>query len=607
MAKILFITPMWHEEATPHDAKVCNYFVDNWIKQGHEVVIVHYRSSFPSLFLKIAKMFPALRKRVCGDNAYVNEAVKDTTYSYKGCMAFSIPIFKYIPHGAFADTTLNNQAKSLMEKLETIHFMPDAIIGHFCNPTIGIINRIKPLFPNAKTAVVLHEGSGTIKRIFKEKGEGALNSVDAVGFRSITIKNDISACFNLLNHQFMCYSGVAASFMEREYTEKSWTDAPIRNFMFVGRMSMYKHSQVIPEALYSVYGKEGFSMTFIGKKEAAYQPTKDVCEEYGISDNVVFLGQINRNDIIDWYDKSDCFVMISDHEVFGLVYLEAMSRGCITIAGDNGGMVGIIEDGVNGFLCKPGDSESLAGIIRRINDMTVEERQEMSRKARQTAFEFTDNKVAQYYLESVTKLEPIDYKSMVEVIPAGGGKSLIINKLKQIKRRFYIWKLGLKHVDKTFLANKGASISKDFCAGAYSYVGGHSTICPKVTIGNFTMLAHDVMILGGDHNYKIAGIPTVFAGRDVTKPTKIGDDVWVGAGSIIMAGVTIGDGAIIAAGSVVTKDVEAYCIYGGTPAKKIKERFSDEERQKHIVMLKDPWAVIKNPNSLLCGHGDDKR
>lgn len=189
----------------------------------------------------------------------------------------------------------------------------------------------------------------------------------------------------------------------------------------------------------------------------------------------------------------------------------------------------------------------------------------------------------------------------------GGGKTFIINKLKQLKRRFYIWKLGLKHVDKTFLANKGASISKDFCAGAYSYVGGHSTICPKVTIGNFTMLAHDVMILGGDHNYKVAGIPTVFAGRDVTRPTNIGDDVWVGAGSIIMAGVTIGDGAIIAAGSVVTKDVEAYCIYGGTPAKKIKERFSDEERRKHIAMLKDPWAVIKNPNSLLCGHGDDKR
>lgn len=422
MAKILFITPMWHEEATPHDAKVCNYFVDDWIKQGHEVVIVHYRSSFPSLFLKIAKTFPALRKRVCGDNAYVNEAVKDTTYSYKGCLAFSIPIFKYIPHGAFADTTLNNQAKSLIEKLESIHFVPDAIIGHFCNPTIGIITRMKPCYPNAKTAVVLHEGSAAIKRIFKGNGEKILNSVNAIGFRSVFIKNDILDSFRLQNHQFMCYSGVAASFMEREYTEKMWTDAPIRKFMFVGRMAMYKHSQAIPEALYSVYGKEGFSMTFIGKKEAAYLPTKEVCEQYGISDNVAFLGQIDRDDIIDWYDKSDCFVMISDHEVFGLVYLEAMSRGCITIAGDNGGMVGIIEDGVNGFLCKPGDSEALAGIIRRINNMTVEERQEMSRKARQTAFEFTDNKVAQYYLENVTKLEPIDNKSMVEVVPIGGGR-----------------------------------------------------------------------------------------------------------------------------------------------------------------------------------------
>lgn len=131
-------------------------------------------------------------------------------------------------------------------------------------------------------------------------------------------------------------------------------------------------------------------------------------------------------------------------------------------------------------------------------------------------------------------------------------------------------------------------------------------ICPKVTIGNFTMIAYNVLILGGDHNYKVAGVPTIFAGRDVIKPTIIGDDVWIGAGSIIMSGVTIGDGSIIAAGSVVTKDVEPYCIYGGNPAKKIKDRFSEEEKQTHIKMLKNPWAVIKDPDSLLCGNGNDK-
>ena len=412
---------MWNEEATPNDAKVCNYFVDDWIKQGHEVVIVRYRSEFPSLYLKIAKAFPALGKRVCGDQCYVNEAVKENSFSYKGCEVYSIPIFKYVPHGSFSKGVLDKEAKALLKKLESIQFTPDAIIGHFCNPTIGIINRIKPSFPEAKTAVVLHEGSGTIKRIFKENGEKALNSVDAIGFRSVSIKNDITGNFKLTNHQFMCYSGVAASFMEREYSEKVWTGEPIKNFMLVGRMAMYKHPQAIPEALYKVYGEDDFSLTFIGKKEAAYLPTKDVCDRYGISNKVSFLGQINRDDIIEWYDKSDCFVMISDREVFGLVYLEAMSRGCIAIAGDNGGMVGIIEHGVNGFLCKPGDADALADIIRQINTMTIEERQEMSRKARQTALEYTDNKVAQYYLANVTSLTPIDYKAMKEIIPTANG------------------------------------------------------------------------------------------------------------------------------------------------------------------------------------------
>ncbi len=40
---------MWHEEATPTDPKVCNFFVDEWVKQGHEVIVAHYRSSVPQV------------------------------------------------------------------------------------------------------------------------------------------------------------------------------------------------------------------------------------------------------------------------------------------------------------------------------------------------------------------------------------------------------------------------------------------------------------------------------------------------------------------------------------------------------------------------------
>jgi len=54
----------------------------------------------------------------------------------------------------------------------------------------------------------------------------------------------------------------------------------------------------------------------------------------------------------------------------------------------------------------------------------------------------------------------------------------------------------------------------------------------------------------------------------------IGNDVWIGAKSTIMSGVTIGDGSVVAAGSIVTKDVAPYSVVGGNPAKHIKYRFS---------------------------------
>ena len=180
-----------------------------------------------------------------------------------------------------------------------------------------------------------------------------------------------------------------------------------------------------------------------------------------------------------------------------------------------------------------------------------------------------------------------------------------INYLKFIKCQFYIKKMGLKHVDKYFFATRGSHISKDFVAGAYSYVGPGCSICPKVSIGKFTMLANDIQILGGDHMYNKAGIPIILSGRPPLKSTTIGDDVWIGASCIIMAGVRIGDGAIVAAGSVVTKNVDPYFIYGGVPARKIKKRFSDEEVILHAKMLENPWSVLKDPESMLCGNHKD--
>lgn len=135
---------------------------------------------------------------------------------------------------------------------------------------------------------------------------------------------------------------------------------------------------------------------------------------------------------------------------------------------------------------------------------------------------------------------------------------------------------------------------KTLSVGDYVFIGSHSYLAVRTEIGNFVMLASYVSIVGGDHRIDTHGTPMIFSGRDLQRAVRIQDDVWVGQGVIVMHGVTIGEGAVIAAGAVVTRDIPAYTIAGGVPAKVIRARFDEEHQRQHATML-EQYRNSKTP------------
>jgi putative colanic acid biosynthesis acetyltransferase WcaF len=108
----------------------------------------------------------------------------------------------------------------------------------------------------------------------------------------------------------------------------------------------------------------------------------------------------------------------------------------------------------------------------------------------------------------------------------------------------------------------------DIKIGEYSSIGPrvHLYNLGRIEIGSHTVLSQDVYVCGGTHDFTDATMPLL------KKDVKIGSSVWICAGAFISPGVTIGDGAVVGARAVVTKNVEAWTVVGGNPARFIKKR-----------------------------------
>lgn len=145
------------------------------------------------------------------------------------------------------------------------------------------------------------------------------------------------------------------------------------------------------------------------------------------------------------------------------------------------------------------------------------------------------------------------------------------------------------------LISANSYISDDVELGRYTYINENCSI-ENCKIGSFCSIAANTYINPFNHNKKyISTHPFLFnsfyhfvdkSRTEKQKKVIIGNDVWIGLNSVILSGCSIGDGAIIGAGSIVTHDIPAYEIWGGVPARKLSDRFSQEEKD---FLEKSEW------------------
>lgn len=193
-------------------------------------------------------------------------------------------------------------------------------------------------------------------------------------------------------------------------------------------------------------------------------------------------------------------------------------------------------------------------------------------------------------------------------------KNILLKKFKNLRIKIFLWLLGKENHEMWYELSK--HYVKDFNQDRYGKIGEHCdlgyelNIIPTLTyledytriqnhfnfistkgklyVKKYAAIGAGCIVIPGNH-VPTVGVPQYLAGRlhinDVDNDIVVGEDAWVGAGTILLSHCSIGRGAVVAAGAVVSKPVPPYAVVAGIPAKIIATRFSLEQILEHESLL----------------------
>lgn len=398
---IFLFTSVYPSQYAPKGTTpVVHYFAKEWVSAGHKVHVFHTESAFPRVFYLLGRPFKKLLDSKLG-HIIPTQSPKEYNETKDGVSITHISLKKTKPHGRFPKKQIQ-RAFHLISSYIDKEGLPDCFVGHWDNPQLDLLHLLKENY-HCPSCLVYHSNQfSQLYGCYGNDTKDLVNEIDLVGFRNITAQEAYESQFGKPKNSFVAASGVSKPFIEAGNAfEKEIT--AINKFVYVGALIHRKYPVTVIEALHRSYQEQPFEITYIGEG-ADKKLVQQRFDDTGCKGKLTFTGRIPREEVIQYLKQSDVFVMISKGEIFGLVYLEAMALGCITIAARHEGIDGIIEDGVNGFLCEAGDADELASIISKIRKMTPEELKTMSDKAKETACAYSDVNVAKHYIDELSKI-----------------------------------------------------------------------------------------------------------------------------------------------------------------------------------------------------------
>ncbi|OUP66989.1 glycosyl transferase family 1 [Drancourtella sp. An177] len=399
--KILIITQLYPQPDDYGDnkpTKTVEYFAKEWSESGHDVVVAHCSSKFPLPFYLIP---PTLKNKLAGATSNIFPPLSSRKKIYReefGIKIYRFPMLKALPGRGYSEKIMEKQGDEICKALEKLEFIPDLVVGHFANPSTELVARISEYY-HAKSSIVFH-GDCNERTLERYRIKKNIKSIRAIGTRSIVEARNVKKLLDLSQEPFVCCSGVPNLALETasKICIKQDYSQGIR-YLYVGSFIKRKHVDTVIRAFDKVADPlDTLTIVGGGPEEENLKSLALNCKN---ADRIIFTGKIARDRVLEQMKNAHVFTLVSSGEVFGMVYIEAMLQGCITIASSKGGFDGIIRSGENGFISEPGDEENLSKVYMSIKSMDKEDVNTIGNNAINTAMHFSEREVAERYLNDI--------------------------------------------------------------------------------------------------------------------------------------------------------------------------------------------------------------